>query len=220
VIIPDVNILLYAFDEALPRHAAYAAWLGDLATDQAPFGLSELVAFGFLRIATNPKVMQKPASTELALAFIAELQARPNCRMLRPGPRHFTIFTDLCRELALRGNLISDAHHAALAIEHDGVWATSDADFERFPGLLWVHPLHQSLGRGEATAPDVAGLAALITSIRSDPAHYSAGMRVILQSRCREAVRKLPRARMLAGMLPQVDPVQWQAVESFARIGR
>jgi len=219
VIVPDVNILLYAFDEALPRHAAYAAWLGDLATGQMPFGLSELVAFGFLRIATNPKVMQVPASTETALAFIAELQARPNCRMLRPGPRHFAIFTDLCRELGLRGNLISDAHHAALVIEHDGVWATSDADFDRFPGLLWLHPLHQSVGQDGQT-PDVAGLATTIAGLRADPAHCSAGMRAILQSRCREAVRKLPRARMLAGLLPQVDPEQWQAVESFARLGR
>ncbi len=219
MIIPDVNILIYAFDEALPRHAAYAAWLGDLVTGQAPFGLSELVAFGFLRISTNPKVMQAPASTETALAFIAELQARPNCRMLRPGPRHFTIFTDLCRELGLRGNLISDAHHAALAIEQDAVWATSDADFDRFPGLLWTHPLHQSLGR-DGQVPDVAALAATIAGLRADPTHYSAGMRAILQSRCREAVRKLPRARMLAGLLPQVDPVQWEAVASFARLGR
>jgi len=219
MIVPDVNVLLYAFDEALPRHAAYAAWLDDLATGESVFGLSELVAFGFVRIATNPKIMQVPATTEQALAFIAELQARPQCRMLRPGPRHFTIFLDLCRELGLRGNLVSDAHHAALAIEQDAVWATSDADFERFPGLLWTHPLHRALGRG-VTAPDVAGLAATVAGVQVDPTHCTAGMRAILQSRCREAVRTVPRARILAGLEPGVDLDQWRVVEAFARNGR
>lgn len=219
MIIPDVNILLYAFDQALPRHAAYAAWLDEVAVGPAEFGLSEHVAFGFLRIVTNPKVMQVPASIEQALSFVAELQARPNCRMLRPGPRHFTIFMDLCRELDLRGAVISDAHHAALVLEHGGVWATSDSDFDRFPGLHWLHPLYQALGR-QGSRPDIPALAATVVRIRGDPEHCSAGMRAILQSRCREAVRKLPRARMLAGLEPQVDPTQWGVIETFARQGR
>jgi toxin-antitoxin system PIN domain toxin len=219
VIIPDVNVLLYAFDEALPHHEAYAAWLTDLVTGQTPFGLSELVAFGFLRIATNPRIMERPATTGQALDFLAEIQGRPNCRMLRPGPQHVTLFTDLCRHLELRGNLVSDAHHAALAIEHGGIWATSDADFERFPDLLWLHPLHQALGRNAQPTPDFAQLAATIAAFQADPSRFSGGDRVILQSRCREAVRRLPRMRLLTDPSAQIDPAQWETVAAFARGG-
>jgi toxin-antitoxin system PIN domain toxin len=218
VIIPDVNVLLYAYDEALPHHDDYAAWLTRLATGPAPFGLSELVAFGFVRIVTNPKIMAAPASSEQALAFLAELQARPNCQLVRPGPSHFTIFSDLCRSLALRGNLVSDAHHAALAIVHGGVWATSDSDFERFPELLWIHPLHQGLGRQAGPGPDFAHLAAMVHDLRGEPARYSGGSRLILQSRCRMAIRQRPRAVMRVD--PGFNAEDWATVEAFARQGR
>ena len=218
MIIPDVNILLYAYDEALPHHDGYADWLTGIATGPAPFGLSELVAFGFIRIVTNPKIMAAPASSEQALAFLAELQARPNCQMLRPGPSHFMIFSDLCRALALRGNLVSDAHHAALAIEHGGVWATSDSDFERFPDLLWLHPLHHGLGRQASQSPDFARLAAMVRDLRQEPSRFSGGSRLILQGRCREAIRQRPRAATLA--TTDINGHDWGTVEAYARHGR
>lgn len=217
MIIPDVNILLYAFDEALPHHEDYASWLTRLATGPAPFGLSELVAFGFVRIVTNPKIMAAPASSDQALAFLAEFQARPNCQMLRPGPGHFSIFGDLCRSLALRGNMVSDAHHAALAIEHGGVWATSDSDFERFPDLLWIHPLHHGLGRQSGLSLDFTRLAAMVRELRGDPARFSGGSRVILQGRCRTAIRQRPRAVMRAEA--DFNAEDWSTVEAFARQG-
>jgi toxin-antitoxin system PIN domain toxin len=138
---PDVNVLVYAHRLDSPEHAAYAAWLQRLATGAEPFALSELVLSGFLRLVTNTRVFRQPTPPARALDFVDQLCGRPTARMVRPGPKHWAIFTDLCRQTGGRGAFLADLYHAAVAIEHGCEWITADADFARVPGLRWRHPL-------------------------------------------------------------------------------
>jgi toxin-antitoxin system PIN domain toxin len=107
----------------------------------APFGLSTLVLSGVLRVLTHPRVFAKPTPLEDALQFIQALRARPNCVEIAPGPRHWEIFSELCRATAAVGNEIPDAYLAALAIESGCEWVTTDTGFSRYEGLRWAHPL-------------------------------------------------------------------------------
>jgi len=93
-----------------------------------------------VRIATHPKVFKQPSRLDVALAFVAGLLAQPNAVAVRPGPRHWQIFTRLCHDARVRGNLVADAYLAALAIESGCEWITTDGDFARFPGLKWRRP--------------------------------------------------------------------------------
>jgi toxin-antitoxin system PIN domain toxin len=139
--LPDVNVLIYAHRREALEHEAYAEWLTQVAQSQEPFALSELVGSAFLRIVTNPKAFSPPTSLPDATEFIDRLMRRSNCRVLRPGPRNWRIFKQLCENSNAHGKLIADAYHAALAIEHGCEWITNDADFSRFEGLRWRHPL-------------------------------------------------------------------------------
>ena len=110
-----------------------------------PYGISELVLSGFVRVATHPRILARPASTEVALEFADALRRQPHAVPIIPGPRHWEIFVGLCRVAGTKGSLVADAYLAALAIESGSEWITTDRDFARFPGLRWRHPL---LGRG------------------------------------------------------------------------
>ena len=96
---------------------------------------------GVVRVITNRRVFQVPASPADALAIAAAIREHPNVTILRPGPRHWEIFARLCRDANARGNAVPDAYHAALAIESGCEWITTDRGFARFPGLRWRHPL-------------------------------------------------------------------------------
>lgn len=141
MVLPDVNVLVYAFREDAPRHGEFREWLTRLIGEDAPFGLSDLVLSGFLRVVTHPRVFSPPAPMDEAQKFAHALRSRPNCVLVTPGNRHWDIFLRLCREGAATGNLVPDAYLAALAIEAGAEWVTSDRDFARFPGLRWRHPL-------------------------------------------------------------------------------
>ncbi len=137
---PDVNILVYAHREETAGHDRYAAWLRELAEGPEPFALSEPVLQGFVRVATNPRIFDPPSTAAQVFAFLDALIARPGCVMIRPGVEHWTTFRRLCKEGHLKGNLVADAAHAALAIESGCEWVTADTDFARFaPGLRWKH---------------------------------------------------------------------------------
>ena len=140
MILPDVNVLVYAHNELAEDHPRFKAWLRDLTNGNEAFGMSDLVLSGFLRIVTNPSVFNPPSSTDDALAFAQRIRERPNCVPVAPGPRHWDIFTNLCRTARARGNLVPDAYLAALAIESGSEWITTDGDYARFPGLRWRHP--------------------------------------------------------------------------------
>jgi hypothetical protein len=141
VILPDVNVLVYAHRRDAERHDAYRGWLEDAVAGPAPFGLSDLVLSGFLRVVTHPRVFADPTPAAEAMGFVRALRDRPNRVPVQPGPRHWAIFLDLCEAARARGNLIPDAWFAALAIESGMVWITTDGDYRRFPGLDTRHPL-------------------------------------------------------------------------------
>lgn len=142
MVLLDVNILVHAWRPAADRHAEYRRWLESTVFSDQSFGVSELVLSGFLRVVTNPGMWGKGHDAEAAFDFVGRLRERANCVIFAPGARHWSIFLDLCRKSDARGNLISDAYHAALAIEHGCEWITADRHFARFPGLRWRHPLN------------------------------------------------------------------------------
>lgn len=140
MILPDVNVLVQAFREDSPRYDELRKWLEELVFSESSFGLSELVLSGFLRVVTHPRIFNPPTPLDEALTFVESLREMPNCVVLAPGPRHWAIFTRLCRESEARGNLVPDAYLAALAIESGSEWVTTDRDFSRFPNLRWTVP--------------------------------------------------------------------------------
>jgi toxin-antitoxin system PIN domain toxin len=139
----DVNVLVYAHRADTQNHAAYRDWLEHVLNGQLAYGVSDLVLSGFLRVVTHPRVFNPPSSMEVALAFVEQVRNQPTAVQLRPGRRHWTIFTELCRTAGVKGNLVPDAFLAALAIETGSEWITTDRDFSRFPGLKWRHPLDE-----------------------------------------------------------------------------
>jgi toxin-antitoxin system PIN domain toxin len=143
VILTDVNVLVHAHREDSPQHRVCARWLQAIVDGDAAFGMSELVLGGFVRIVTHPKVFTDPSPLKDALAFAEQLRSLPHCVIVRPGDRHWEIFSRLCREAGVRGNLVPDAYLAALAIESGSEWITTDRDFSRFKGLRWRTPAAQ-----------------------------------------------------------------------------
>jgi uncharacterized protein len=138
MLMPDVNVLVYAHREGIPEHERYAKWLTELATGQEPFALSEFVMHGFIRVVTNVKIFKPASTTEEAFEFLSALLALPRCSVIRAGASHWGIFRGLCEAGGLRGKIVADAVHAALAIESGCEWVTADTDFAKFaPKLRW-----------------------------------------------------------------------------------
>ena len=141
MILPDVNVLIYAYREDSVEHSRYKEWLDNLLKGDGAYGISELVLSSFLRVVTHPKIFRTPTPLEKALMFIEELKNQPHCIPVSPGQRHWEIFQKFCRQAHVKGNLVADAYLAALAMESGCQWITTDRDFSRFPGLHWRHPL-------------------------------------------------------------------------------
>lgn len=133
-------MLVYAFYAEAPEHARYRDWLRVAVDSAEPVAVSELVLSSFVRITTNPRVISPPIPLAEALAFADALRARPGVVIVSTGERHWGIFEALCRDAGARGNLVTDAYLAALAIESGSELITTDRDFARFPGLAWRHP--------------------------------------------------------------------------------
>lgn len=143
MVLPDVNVLVYAHREDSVHHAPCLAWLESVVNGNASYALSELVLSGFIRVATHPKIFTRPSPLADALFFADQLRNRPNCVAVAPGRRHWDIFGSLCHDAAAKGNLVADAYLAAMAIEAGCEWVTTDRDFSRFKGLRWRHPVGQ-----------------------------------------------------------------------------
>jgi hypothetical protein len=137
----DVNILVNAFREDATDHPRFARWLAELAASGATFSASELVLSSFLRIVTNARIFRPATPRPLAFAFAEAIRSHPSYVRITAGPRHWEIFVALCDAVDATADLIPDAYHAALAIEHGCEWMTADKHFARFPGLRWRHPL-------------------------------------------------------------------------------
>jgi uncharacterized protein len=137
VILPDVNVLLYAFRSDADNHALYRNWLEGVLNSDTAYGMSPQVLASVIRLATHSCVFARPDRFEEVVAFATALLDQPHCQIIQPGPRHWDIFTALCRKANASGNLVQDAWLAALAIESGCEWITNDRDFARFEGLRW-----------------------------------------------------------------------------------
>jgi toxin-antitoxin system PIN domain toxin len=142
MILIDVNILVYAKRQDSPHHAEFRNWLAEALSPDSVFGISDTILSGVVRILTHPRIFREPTQLDEALQFVNQLREHPGCVFVSPGERHWDIFTRLCRAGGAKGNLVSDAFHAALAMESGAEWITADRDYARFPGLRWRHPLH------------------------------------------------------------------------------
>ena len=140
MMLPDVNILIYAFRSDLPQHAVCRSWLMGVITSDTRFGLSPAVLSAVVRITTNARVFNAPSAIDEAFGFCEDLLGQPHCQVIEPGERHWEIFRRLCIETGTRGPRASDAWFAALAIEWGCEWVTLDRDYARFPGLAWHAP--------------------------------------------------------------------------------
>lgn len=140
MLLPDVNILVYAYREDAPNHLRFRNWLLELMRGDEAYGISDLVCSGFLRIVTHPAVFDPPSAIGHAIAFIESVRNQPNCVPVTTGVRHWEVFASLCRAGGVRGNLVPDAYLAALAIESGCEWISTDGDYGRFPGLRWRRP--------------------------------------------------------------------------------
>jgi toxin-antitoxin system PIN domain toxin len=138
---PDVSVLVHAHrvDEAV--HAPYRDWVEAMVNGAEPFALSVLVAVGFVRAVTSPRVYSAPTPPDVALAVIDALIGHPRCRLVVPAADHWRRVADLCRSTSATGKLVADAQHAALAMAAGCTWVTRDKDFGRFAdrGLRWQH---------------------------------------------------------------------------------
>lgn len=140
MILPDVNVLLYAFRRDSHRHAEYRQWLEALVNAPAAYGMAPQVLASVIRISTHARIYVQPSTLDEAMKFCRLLLAPETCTLLLPGERHWDIFADLCCRSGASGNLIQDAWFAALAIESGCEWVTTDRDYARFPGLRWRAP--------------------------------------------------------------------------------
>jgi len=141
MILVDVNLLIYAVDKDAPRHAAAKSWWEATLSGTETVGLSWIVLLAFLRLTTRPNVFPKPLSIEAAFDIVDSWLEQPLATVVHPGPRHAQMLRDLLLPLGTGGNLTTDAHLAALAIEHGAELCSSDHDFARFQHLKWRNPL-------------------------------------------------------------------------------
>lgn len=142
MIIPDLNILVHAYNSDFPQHAAAKRWWEQAAEGRhGPIGLAWLTILGFLRISTSRSVMERPLPVMEAVAIVRSWLKQEPVQVLIPGERHSEILFRLLEDLGVAGNLTTDAHLAALAIEYRAEVASSDTDFARFAGLRWFNPL-------------------------------------------------------------------------------
>jgi uncharacterized protein len=136
----DANVLLYAVNEADPKHARSRQWLDAALAGREPVGFSWIVLLAFLRLSTKTGLFPRPLTVEGALARVRAWIDQPPSLVLEPTPRHFDILSGLVNGVGAGANLVNDAHLAALALEHNGRVVTYDSDFGRFAGVRWQPP--------------------------------------------------------------------------------
>lgn len=137
----DVNVIVSAFRTDASDHEPMRAWLEAAVNDAEPLGVSDAALGAAVRVLTHPRVFDPVTPLPHVLAQAANLRDHAGVVTLTPGARHWEIFDRLCRSAEARGNLVSDAQHAAISVEHGATWISKDRDFARFPGLRWRHPL-------------------------------------------------------------------------------
>jgi uncharacterized protein len=141
MIVPDINLLVHAYNSDSRVHAAARRWWEQLLNGTRPVGLAWVTALGFIRLTTHRQVLANPLPAPAACARVRSWLAQPSVTILHPGTRHADVLFGLLETLGTGGNLTTDAHLAALCIEHQAELHSTDADFARFQGLRWVNPV-------------------------------------------------------------------------------
>jgi toxin-antitoxin system PIN domain toxin len=150
MIIPDVNLLLYAYDSNSPFHAKASAWWQRSLSGSEPIGIPGVIIFAFMRLGTSARIFQNPMTVSEAAGHIRSWLKQPQVQVLEPGTKHIEQTLQLLEHIGTGGNLVTNAQIAALAIEYEAVLHTTDTDFMRFPNLRWRNPLTGGAGRSRS----------------------------------------------------------------------
>lgn len=141
MILVDANILIYAVDADSAHHARARRWLEEMLSGDTPVGLPWVVILAFLRITTRSGILRTPLPPQKALDYVDSWLGQPFVEALGPGENHWAVLRSLLKSSGMAGNLTSDAHLAALALEHGCTIASADNDFRRFAGVTHVNPV-------------------------------------------------------------------------------
>ena len=141
MILVDANLLIYAVNQDAPLNRKAKPWLESVLSGKESVGFSWSVLLAFLRLTTRPGLFRRPLPVDTAFDLVAFWLDQPPATIVHPGPRHLSVLKELLQPLGTGGNLTSDAHLAALAVEHGALLCSSDTDFARFAGLKWRNPL-------------------------------------------------------------------------------
>jgi len=141
VILVDANLLIYAVDRDSPHHAPARRWLEEALSGSESVGIAWIAALAFVRITTHPGIMRNPLSAQSAIVYVDSWLRQPFVTAVGPGERHWPVLRNLLIASGTAGNLTSDAHLAAIAIEHGATVASADNDFRRFAGVTHLNPL-------------------------------------------------------------------------------
>ena len=139
--LPDVNLFLYAYDSRSTRHEVARGWVEETLSGAETVALSWIVLLAFVRLSTRPTVVEHPLDVDTAIQLVESWLDQPCVTVIHPTERHAAVLRELLLPLGTAGNLTTDAHLAALAIEHGALLCSCDADFSRFQGLRWTDPL-------------------------------------------------------------------------------
>jgi uncharacterized protein len=142
MIVPDINLLIYAYDSSSPQHQKAATWWKDCILGSEEIGLASVVIFGFVRLSTHPRVFQTPLTIAEASARVESWLRQPHVRVIDPSQQHVSDVLSLLNELGTAGNLTTDAQIAALAKQEKAALHSNDTDFLRFTGLNYHNPLN------------------------------------------------------------------------------
>ncbi len=144
MILIDANLLIYAIDADSPHHRQASRWLEEVLSGTTRVGLPWVVVLAFLRITTREGILVRTLTPDAAIAYVDSWLAQPNVELVAPGPHAWPVFRGLMLAAGTAGNLTTDAHLAAMAIERGATVYSTDNDFRRFPALLHVNPLAES----------------------------------------------------------------------------
>jgi len=144
MILPDINVLLYAYNPSMPQYAKAKTWWENALNHEEAIGLPHEVTLGFVRIATNPRLKEASVPFDKAVAVVSSWLQTPNVHILLPDTDHAERVFELMRSSNASGTLTSDASLAVYAIRHRATLCSNDGDFARFPGLKWINPLLQT----------------------------------------------------------------------------
>ncbi len=141
MIIPDVNLLIYAFNDGVKEYDSARQWWEGLLNGAERVGIPWTVSTGFVRVMTNPRAIYPPVTPGRAVDWVQEWFDHSHIVPINPGSQHLSHMRRLLEAVGVGGKLVPDAHLAAIAIEYQAELHSNDADFARFPGLRWRNPL-------------------------------------------------------------------------------